>query len=87
MRQFIFLLVGLVLAGAIAVTAMDWGKAPPPEHGGETADRLSMTDMEHMVAGPMKLVCLTSASMTAGLVRNRLHKRPRIDRARATEDT
>jgi tetratricopeptide (TPR) repeat protein len=56
MRQFIFLLVGLVLAGAIAVTVVDFDNAPPPEHGGETADRLSDARMAHMVAGPMKLV-------------------------------
>lgn len=56
MQRLVFALIGLVLAGAIAVTVMDAGKAPPPEHGGETSDRLSSALMEHMVAGPMKLV-------------------------------
>jgi hypothetical protein len=56
MRRFVFLLVGLVLAGAIAVTVMDFGKPPPPEHGGTTGDRLSSEQMARMVAGPMKLV-------------------------------
>ena len=56
MRRIVFLLVGLVLAGAIAVTVMDSGKAPPPEHGGTTADRLSNDRMAKMVEGPIKLV-------------------------------
>src|SRR4051812_45484957 len=56
MRRFVFLLVALVLAGAIAVTVMDSGKAPPPEHGGETADRLPQELMVRMVEGPIKLV-------------------------------
>ncbi len=56
MRQLIFLLVGLVLAGAIAVTVMDSGKAPPPEHGGRTSDRIGPKQQARMVAGPMALV-------------------------------
>jgi hypothetical protein len=39
------------------------------------------------VAGPMKLVCLHSTNVTADLVRSRLHGRPWVTRARATNDT
>lgn len=56
MRRLIFLLVGVVIAGAIVVTVMDSGKAPPPEHGGVTADRLPSARTARLVAGPMGLV-------------------------------
>jgi hypothetical protein len=39
------------------------------------------------IAGPMKLVCPHGASVAAGLVRNRLHGRPVVNRATATNDT
>jgi hypothetical protein len=39
------------------------------------------------VAGPMKLVSLHRSNVTADLVRNRLHGRPWVNRARATNDT
>jgi hypothetical protein len=39
------------------------------------------------IAGPMKLVCLHGSIAAAGLVRNRLHGRPLVNRARATNDT
>lgn len=56
MQRLVFVLIALVLAGAIAVTAMDSGKAPPPEHGGRTGDRISQAQMAKMVAGPVKLI-------------------------------
>jgi hypothetical protein len=39
------------------------------------------------IAGPMKLVCLHGAIAAAGLVRNRLHGRPLVNRATDTNDT
>lgn len=53
MRRIVFLLVGLVLAGAIAVTVLERGKPPPPEHGGETADRLTGADMDRLLPGAL----------------------------------
>jgi hypothetical protein len=39
------------------------------------------------IAGPMKLACLHGSITAAGLVRTRLHGRPLITRATATDDT
>jgi hypothetical protein len=39
------------------------------------------------IAGPMKLACLHDPIVAAGLVRTRLHGRPLINRATATDDT
>ena len=39
------------------------------------------------IAGPMKLACLHGSIAAAGLVRTRLHGRPLITRATATDDT
>jgi hypothetical protein len=39
------------------------------------------------IAGPMKLVCPYGSIAAAGLVRNRLHGRPLVNRATATNDT
>jgi len=39
------------------------------------------------IAGPMKLTCPRSANSAAGLVRNRLHGRPLVNRATDTNDT
>jgi hypothetical protein len=39
------------------------------------------------IAGPMKLACLHGSIGAAGLVRSRLHVRPMVNRATATDDT
>jgi len=39
------------------------------------------------IAGPMKLACLQGSIVAAGLVRSRLHVRPMVNRATATDDT
>jgi hypothetical protein len=39
------------------------------------------------IAGPMKLACLHGSIAAAGLVRTRLHERPLVNRATATDDT
>jgi len=39
------------------------------------------------IAGPMKLACLHALIAAAGLVRNRLHGRPLVNRATKTNDT
>jgi hypothetical protein len=56
MQRLVFVLIGLVLAGVVVITVLDADKPPPPEHGGQTSQRLSAGRMAHMVAGPMKLV-------------------------------
>lgn len=56
LQRIVFVLVGLVLAGAIGVAVFDSTRAPPPERGGRTADRLSQRAMARMVETPMERV-------------------------------
>lgn len=56
MQRLVFVILGVIFAGAIAYSVMQSGKAPPPEHGGTTADRLSERQRSRLVERPMDLV-------------------------------
>lgn len=56
MQRLVFVILGVIFAGAIAYSVMQSGKAPPPEHGGTTADRISERQRARLVERPMELV-------------------------------
>lgn len=56
MLRLAFAFVAVVLVGAFAWNAVESRKAPPPEHGGQTSERLSDVQLGRLVERPMDLV-------------------------------
>jgi hypothetical protein len=56
MQRLVFVILGVIFAGAIAYSVLESRKAPPPEHGGTTNERLSDVEMERLAERPMDLV-------------------------------
>jgi len=56
MQRLVFVILGLIFAGTIAFSVAESRKAPPPEHGGTTEDRLSEVEERRLVERPMALV-------------------------------
>ena len=56
MQRLVFVILGLIFAGVVGFSIAESRKAPPPEHGGETKDRLSEAQRQRLTERPMDLV-------------------------------